>query len=212
MTGHNAITHAPELLQSYPRAVGLSALEPGVERLGETLTPTLDVWGGHHRDLSFLRRERRCAGVEASVAGAGTFASVSFINPAGSGLIASIDAINFSTNIAGVVTLRLHSPVAGGPAANQVAAVDQRWGTTPLPICVMRQAALGAVPTGRIVWELELPLALMVSIPPQFLPILSPDGVPSGSFNVYHNTATTPTLRVAIAWHERVARPGELVL
>lgn len=41
---HNAIDRATDLIRGYRRALGILSPDGGLERFGETLTPTIDLW------------------------------------------------------------------------------------------------------------------------------------------------------------------------
>lgn len=204
---HNAINQGTNLLRSFPPAVGLSPDESGVSRLGETLTPVINVWT--RPDLAFLRGDRQCSGNEDPAAGAGTFASVSFLNPAGSGVIAIIESITVAASVAGLVRVVGRSPIGGVPGVGQVGFRDQRWGGILAPVCVMRSTA-AAIPPGQRLHDQLVPLNQTVEI--LVTPLIIPPDTPTGqgSFNIVHTTVTTPQLFVNIKWTERLALPGEL--
>jgi len=58
---HNAITRYTELLRGLKRVMALDSDAEGVSRLGETLTPILDVWS--QPDMAIPRGEFLCAGI-----------------------------------------------------------------------------------------------------------------------------------------------------
>lgn len=87
---HNQLTSYAQLLAGYRRMLGeMGADFSGIERAGETLTPIMDPWA--LPEWALLRGEvlyaRRTGG---GAAGAGNFTSLEFVNPAGSGVLATI--------------------------------------------------------------------------------------------------------------------------
>lgn len=73
MSQHNELQRYPALQRAYPVAVGMDPREEGVTRLGETLTPIIDLWS--RDEWAFLFDEILWADVSALVAagGAGLF-------------------------------------------------------------------------------------------------------------------------------------------
>jgi len=76
---HNAIKYGGQLLKGLAFAVGVDPQESGVERLGETLTPTIDPWT--MPEWAYLRAERLIASAFDIVGAAGTVPEVMLYNP-----------------------------------------------------------------------------------------------------------------------------------
>lgn len=88
---HNAIVQYPGLLRGYVQAVGLDETADGVTRLGETLTPVIDLFNGR-REWALQRGEQWYSKREFQAAGgAGTFTSMGIGNPTGSGIVVVVE-------------------------------------------------------------------------------------------------------------------------
>lgn len=86
---HNEIRRAGALLRGIRNALGLTE-EPGVERLGETLTPTFDAW---RPEFAFLRGVKLVQGFAAEGADVANFSGVQLENPATSGALIHVRRI-----------------------------------------------------------------------------------------------------------------------
>lgn len=92
----------PELLRAYVLAAGLAENEAGVERLGETLTPTLNIW--ERPEWALLRGETLwVANRVVTAGGAGTMAGVAICNPVGSGIVTVVEKAQLNVAVAGAV-------------------------------------------------------------------------------------------------------------
>lgn len=82
---HNALRRTRGLLGAFQKAFGLDQ-SAGVERLGETLQPTLNIF--ERPEWALLRGEEWFAVDETQTAGgAGNFSKIGIFNPTGSGLL-----------------------------------------------------------------------------------------------------------------------------
>jgi hypothetical protein len=112
VTTHNALEQAPEILKAYLLAAGLNENEEGVIRLGETLTPTLDIWS--QPEWALLRGETPWGFNRVVTAGgAGTMAGVAVCNPASSGIVVVVQKVTTSNMAAG----QIHVMMIGTDAA-----------------------------------------------------------------------------------------------
>lgn len=130
MAGHNSLIYSVELLRAYARALGLAPEEEGVFRLGETLTPGVDLWSRPEWNFSrgeLLAGDRSTAG---AVVGEGSM--VAYVNPSTSRKLVVIDAL------AATSTAAVGTGIAAGIAteaqitatlasAQALFALDRRW-------------------------------------------------------------------------------------
>jgi len=98
--------------------MGLSDPTGGVERLGETLTPVVDLWS--RPEWALLRDERWGAGTAVEVAGGvGIVSHVQLFNPAGSGVLCVVHSISTMQTVnvwlldTALATPRNTSPIDG---------------------------------------------------------------------------------------------------
>lgn len=93
MSQHNELAQYPKLLQSFNIATGLKENEEGVVRIGETLTPTIDIWNGR-REWALLRGEQWYSRrINVGAGGGGTNGGVGLGNPTGSGIVAVLAGV-----------------------------------------------------------------------------------------------------------------------
>lgn len=91
MTIHNELGQMPELLRAYVVSAGLKENEEGVARLGETLTPVMDIWS--RPEWALLRGETPWAArTFVAAGGAGNNAGAAICNPANSGIVIVVEA------------------------------------------------------------------------------------------------------------------------
>ena len=82
----------------------LGAMDGALERFGETLTPTIDLWA--RPEWALLRDEELFGTLAAQAAGGvGTFAKVGVFNPAGSNLLVVVLRHSLSLDVAARVEL-----------------------------------------------------------------------------------------------------------
>lgn len=99
MTIHNAIKYGTDLLRSYSRAIGLAEDEEGAVRLGETITPVINVWD--RAEWAFLRGETLWAVMLTVTGVAAEQAMAGIVNPTGSRLIVVVEAAGVRLSVAG---------------------------------------------------------------------------------------------------------------
>jgi hypothetical protein len=88
---HNALSYGVALSRAAARASGMSEGELGLARLGETLTPILNLWA--LPEWALLRGERTWAIAPSIGATVAEFSAVGIRNPADSGLIVVVARI-----------------------------------------------------------------------------------------------------------------------
>lgn len=202
MNVHNSIKYGGDLLRAYSRAVGMAEDETGVERLGETLTPVIDLWD--KPEFRLLRGERPFWHQQTAAAVAAERSILVLRNPAGSRLLAVVElartvqdcTIRLSSNQAQV----LDTDTQGFPRDGRLVAAGPdvrsrvRFGT-------MSETTANA---GTTVWEMTLANDGKRIIKLDF--ILSP-GRDLRLAGIADNTA----LGGGFWWRERPALPGELL-
>lgn len=123
---HNGIRYFVQLQRAYRRAMG----EPGtwgMERGGETLTPTINLW--QLPEWTHLRDERRGVEVETDAAVAGQRSHVGLRNPTGSRMIVVVDRVEINSSTSRDVGLAVRA-VGAVDTNNQAGpALDTRVGT-----------------------------------------------------------------------------------
>lgn len=87
---HNALHRTTQLQRGFALAFGLEN-DQGVERLGETLTPVVDLW--REPEWAALRGVLLGARMRSAAAIAGELGFVTLSNPAGSDIIVTVDAV-----------------------------------------------------------------------------------------------------------------------
>lgn len=126
MTTHNQINYGGPIVDAIALATGLDASQGGVERTGETLTPTLDIWS--LPEWAILRDE--CLGAFFNSAGA-IAAEFSFIGiglPSNSTNILIVDRIGVRGAMAINIGHQARSVVAAtGTLVGTARARDQRF-------------------------------------------------------------------------------------
>lgn len=90
---HNAIKYGTDFLRAFARAVGLDEQEGGVERLGETLTPIMDLWS--QPEWRFLFRDRIMGGAFDVTSAVTDVPSTMLFNPEGSGVLGVMTRLQF---------------------------------------------------------------------------------------------------------------------
>ena len=100
-TIHNAIKRGGQLLTSIGNLVGLGEGEEGTFRLGETLTPILNVW--ELPEAALGRGETLICGraLVAAVAAENSF--VGLRNPSGSGVLCRLDGAVYGSSVASAI-------------------------------------------------------------------------------------------------------------
>jgi hypothetical protein len=121
---HNAIKYGTDLLRAYSRFIGLGEDEEGTVRLGETLTPILDLW--RHPDADILRRAYRCGQMAGVAAVAASIAKVQVFMPSTARAIAIIEHISLGSGTAQLLYLRSSTSIAGWTLSGGLTDFDRR--------------------------------------------------------------------------------------
>lgn len=90
---HNAIKYGTAILRGYSRAIGLDEGEEGAIRLGETITPVLDLW--RLPEWAYLRADRLMGGAFDVTSIVTEVPSALLYNPAASQLLGVVTRIMF---------------------------------------------------------------------------------------------------------------------
>lgn len=100
MSQHNELKQFPKLTQAYQLATGLAENEEGVVRLGETMTPIVNIWD--QPEWALLRGEQHHARrLSQAATGAGRNTFVAIVNPTGSGIVVVVTGISAIPGAAG---------------------------------------------------------------------------------------------------------------
>lgn len=196
---HNELHRFTDVQSAYARAVGeIAPGFSGIERAGETLTPTMNLWD--QPEWAYLRRERLQYGRATQGAVAGELSHVGIRVPAGQMLVV-IESVDVGLAATGTLSFSTGSAVlTGGETASSGAQRDRRIiGTSRAQMVRGSQAAL----SGAAVHFVRLLADTMYRYP--FAIVLEP----GTTFWVVHDTANLG-LTVSFTWRERSALPGEL--
>lgn len=208
MAEHNAIRFATPLLRALARFAGLAEDEAGVSRLGETLTPVIDIWD--QPDAAFLREVRLMSnGAQNDVINGVLRSGVGLANPAGSGVIATIHAIRMSAagaSIGVVRTTTVAEITADLPTVQAAGAVrDRRW-VSERGVLQVRLGTATAAPQGIQLDEVRWAAGVFGYA--ECVPVILPPGFGVTAFHSLISTA----IAVGMYWSERQLLPGELEL
>lgn len=142
---HNALTRGL-LSSALTRAVGDVEGENGLERYGETLTPTLDLW--RQPEWAYLRKERLISAWVSPNAVAGENGALSIVNPVGSGNIVVVKSIRAITTVASFffVSFPMAAAAAIGAVVTTKGNLDSRWGALNVPQTQFFQGTTAAPP------------------------------------------------------------------
>jgi hypothetical protein len=206
---HNELKQVTELQRAYRLSVGLE--DGGLERAGETLTPIADPY---RDELAFHRGEKLCSGWGSRAAGGvNTFATIWLLNPVAlppeSGLLVTVDRVDFSAAANSDLTFRIQAGTLGGAAAVTTLGIrDGRW---------LRQVAqipwaqlYTAVPAAAALAGFQLARKLCLAnttIRDVIMPVILPPGY---SLMINTTTANVALDPVNIHWRERYLLRGEL--
>lgn len=195
---HNELRYAVDIQRAHRIAFG----EPGawgIERLGETLTPTVDLWT--RPEWALLRTEVLWGTSTSQVAGAaGTFAKCGVHNPAGSrGICVVMHHVITGVGVAAGISLELEDAIL----ANQGAAIplDRRLtGTTG--VISMAEASAGAASANVVCTVSGIPGGNVIVEWPVILP--------PGRGLRWRNSDDAAELSVSFRGYLRQGYPGEL--
>lgn len=209
MSLHNALNRG-DLSSALLRALGNTRGAEGLERIGETLTPIIHLWG--LPEWAYLRHERLAASATFGAAVVAEFAAVGVLNPVGSGMLVVVEAISVSNGAAAgqyLIKQATSAVVLATLAVTTTGFVrDRRWmdSASFLP----RAQSLTGTDVAAIVGTTheEMRVGANVSAPAV---VCVPIVIPPGHAVIVNNTATNVGFTASIAWRERQAYPSELV-
>lgn len=146
---HNALQRATALMQGIRRVAGIDVASDGTERLGETLTPVLDVWGRHKPEHDLPRGEIPLWRGYSLGSAAGTYNKYQLYLPPESGRLCVIEGAWISLASNGDVVPYL----GGGAFATIVGGLYQRdmRASSPLGHTEIRQLRDATTPGTAII-------------------------------------------------------------
>lgn len=100
--------------EALKRALGITKQPGGLERFGETLTPTINMW--ERPEWAFLRTEQLWAKGTAQAAVVGEFSGMGIANPAGSAKVVVVERAS-GVNIVAGASVRLNLSTRAAMAA-----------------------------------------------------------------------------------------------
>jgi len=200
---HNQMRAYAALLRGVARAVGEVAGSPdfsGIERFGETLTPTLNPWD--RLEWALPRGEVVFAREITSPAVVARFAAVEFVNPTGSGTLAVIwgnTIVAAGTNIE--VAIDTGGVIGANPVTRRGVAVDGRYKTLgESSQCTATQSDLAAGAVFRQHQEANNIIRM---------PVMEGYVIPPGSKLFYIGTVVNQAFSLQLRWSERRLLPNE---
>lgn len=209
---HNELKYHTSLTNAFRILGGVDgSVHPGVERLGETLTPILNVW-----DLpehAVLRNEQLGAAKAFQAAVAAEFSIIAWVNPATSKQLVVVEAISVGSSA--LLTTQLEvgafTALAGTltAPAQMVAARDRRF--KPASQVGSFSLAIGSDLSNTFGVPLEQVTAANTAASTHTpfivgLPVI----VKPGDFVAVIGQTVNLSLAAQVRWRERPALPGEL--
>lgn len=193
---HNSLDRAVDLIRGYRRAMGLLGPEGGVERFGETVTPTMNIWG--ESEWNCLRGDwLQWAQITVAAGGAGLRSMVRLRPVSTSRMVVIVHEIESST-----ACLIQNALAADLPTVNSIGQRDTR---NPADARVRFTSDNTAALSGSSRYSL-------VNVPFRtHFPILchtDGDGTNSGAVTVVSNADNT-AITVSMAWTVHDLMPGE---
>lgn len=204
---HNELRRS-KLSEALTRALGASKGAPGIERFGETLTPTIDLWS--QPEWAFLRNERLGATVHVKAAVAGEFGIIGIVNPATSNRIVVVEVAGVTTTVAGTTFLEAATEAqmnALTAAAQQVGSTRDRRGGTDTATQTIAGSAVAQTTGGR---QVDRALSTTAGNPGLFTVAL-PHVLPPGQALAIVGRIANEIVIAFFGFRERQALPGELV-
>jgi hypothetical protein len=200
---HNAMPSGP-LASAVSRMLGDTTGTLGLERYGETLTPTLNPWS--LIEWAYLRHEKFCIGWAGTGPVAGENSVVCFLNPSDSRRIMVVARAHAIVSANGYVmtAFPIDQTAVVGADVSTLNTVDSRWGAVNYPTGRILAGTTAAPPAGRALIHSDFvgnssntPLAQEIVLDP-------------GTAVLYFAAAVNVSIRVSISWRERQALVGEL--
>lgn len=205
MTIHNALKYGTDLSRALARLTGLGEDEEGLMRLGETLTPTVTIFG--ETEYAGLRDELLGSSTRVQGLVAGEFAQIALLNQSTTRNIVVVDRIT-ATSPGGAAQIDLDMATEaqilatlGATAAGEVRDRRRRDKTQAV-------TAAGTDPGTQTGVQIEISGTASVTTPAEFKspPVILTPGV--GVVVVLRLVAAA--LQVTFIFRERRAFPGEL--
>ncbi len=196
---HNALHHATRLQNGYRVVLAEAGADfQGIERAGETITPTLDLWS--RPEFGLVRGEVLYRRADNSPAVALRFASFELVNPTGSGVLAVVTRVE---NDSGAVELELApdsgAAIAANPVTNRGVAVDTRFAN-------LGEASKCAMVGGDLAAGAAIRVERIAGSGASDQPWIIAPGRKLFIIGLTVNTA----ISVGVSWHERIASDEEL--
>lgn len=193
---HNGLHEYTRLLDAAARAIGEKSGAQdfsGIERFGETLTPTMDLWA--LPEWALLRGEILFGRSVFNAANPATFQSVEVVNPAGSNVLAVL--LEIDNRNGGVEPGLDVGPALGVVATVRGAAHDGRYPFGELSRCTLvlgRLAGPTAIPQDNLIGGSRTSRPYIL-VPGTKLMLIAP--------------AANTDVGLSVFWSERVLLPSE---
>jgi len=204
---HNALSRAGAIQSGLRAAVGMKEAEDGVERLGETLTPVIDLWS--REEWAVLRNSRLCGLHVVQAAVAVQFSMAALRNPVDSNRLLIVQRIGFDAGADMTCFLEMAT----------VAEVDATLGTLTTGSVRDRRRSSSFFSVARVATGSDLLNSVnagafvidrMATTTDHFFRIALPVILPPGqAVNIVGTTVNTALVAI-FAWEERALLPGEL--
>ena len=202
---HNAIHRYASLLQGIKRAVGLDADADGTDRLGESLTPVMDVFGRPEWEY-LIGTFRVMESAELAAPGVGLINKIQCFNPAASGSMVVVSEVWAS--VATTATLRLRVGGTALTTLRQLQCLDTRAFTGGAPN--VPRSAKAVLATNQDANSYDTNIAFIVALANTMVS-LRPMQVLSPGFGLQVQADPNVGLTVAFLGWERQLLPGELL-
>jgi hypothetical protein len=199
---HNELKRATDLLRGFRRAVGIVDAG-GVERLGETLTPVLDVWA--RPECSILRGEEMWAGSITAGPVAGQYSCAALSPPTSGNRIIIVDAYIIRAATSATIRVGVDAREAGLSAAAATYSIRDDRITTQVPSALLYGGTAGAPTSPAGYWQ-DYSISTGAYVRPEFPIVLLPGG---RSLCFRYDGAVNLAFYVGCIWRERQLIPGE---
>jgi hypothetical protein len=204
-TLHNELRRAGQFQRGFLLALGITDSDSGVERLGETLTPIIDLWS--RPEWHFVRDERITGFTLVSIAVAAEFTGQAIVNPAGSNRLVVVELAAYRAELAFDVALQVVTEAQATvtyTVANSLRPLDTRWPGVS-GVITLRDGSDAAATLGGTNIDFTFPPSTLGR---QFvnLPVVLSPGFGLAMIGQTVNTAFRGIWRI----RDRLALPGEL--
>lgn len=196
---HNALSYGREDAGAIAATLGMDETQEGVSRVGETLTPTLEL--RQYDELAFLRRCKICAGFSSRALDVGNLSYVQLLNPLGSTYIIEVTRIYLQTAVTESFILEQFTTVLATLQAGQSSARDSRWENTNVVAQLRNGIAAAAI--GTPIAQIRLLAATTWAC--DQIHVLHP-----GNSVAIRGAAVNTAVTASFFWRERLPLPREL--